>query len=469
MPANKARLTMSVKPQIGAEDSDEISNSINDITIGENSSAVYSDTVINHEKCDNSTWSQRAFPSRRCKRTFLVITLLVLMGMVSGALILVATLVNSSKLSDRIQRLEKSVDTIALSLLNLDEKQTLNLADLRAEQSTSLDAVHGNLSEQQTSVQDLTATLYSELQNVYSTIESHSQSIRNKTCSVQDMLQDAADTEEELHLPISCDALPPYSCSGYYTIVASNGSAVRVYCDMTRSCGNVTGGWIRVAELDMTDSSQQCPSGLSLVVNNASEGNDSLIRTCKRAEEEGGCSPVLYDTMNVSYSKVCGRVLAYQNGTTNAFAIILGGRTTNSDINRAYVDGVSLTHGDPRQHIWSFAAALHEDDNLIYSDSTCPCIHSGQGATSPPNFVGDDYFCDTGASGRFEQVIYTDNPLWDGAGCGPQNTCCSFNAPPWFFKQLPQPTTDSIEMRVCRDEASSNEDIAVTMVDLYVQ
>ena len=40
---------------------------------------------------------------------------------------------------------------------------------------------------------------------------------------------------------ISCSSLPPYFPSGYYWVNASNGSAVRVYCDMTRSCGNVTG------------------------------------------------------------------------------------------------------------------------------------------------------------------------------------------------------------------------------------
>ena len=60
----------------------------------------------------------------------------------------------------------------------------------------------------------------------------------------------------------SCNTLPPSSPSGYYWVRASTGSAVRVYCDMTRSCGNVTGGWMRVAYLDMTDSSQQCPSAL---------------------------------------------------------------------------------------------------------------------------------------------------------------------------------------------------------------
>ncbi len=56
--------------------------------------------------------------------------------------------------------------------------------------------------------------------------------------------------------------------------------------------------------------------------------------------------------------------------------------------------------------------------------------------------------------------------MWDGAGCGPLKTCCTFNNSPWFYKKLPEPTIDDIEMRVCVDEAHTNEDIAV---DIYVQ
>ena len=46
----------------------------------------------------------------------------------------------------------------------------------------------------------------------------------------------------------------------------------------------------------------------------------------------------------------------------------------------------------------------------------------------------------------------------DGHGYGPQSTCCSFNYPPWFCKQLPQPTRDYIEVRLCGDESTDNED-----------
>ncbi len=43
---------------------------------------------------------------------------------------------------------------------------------------------------------------------------------------------------------VSCAALPPSSSSGYYWVRSIIGS-VRVYCDMTRSCGGVSGGWMR--------------------------------------------------------------------------------------------------------------------------------------------------------------------------------------------------------------------------------
>ena len=33
----------------------------------------------------------------------------------------------------------------------------------------------------------------------------------------------------------------------------------------------------------------------------------------------------------------------------------------------------------------------------------------------------------------------------------------SFNSPPWFCKQLPQPTHDYIEIRLCGDESTYNE------------
>jgi hypothetical protein len=262
--------------------------------------------------------------------------------------------------------------------------------------------------------------------------------------------------ESGLHAASSCAALPRFFPSGYYWVRASNGSAVRVYCDMTRSCGGVTGGWMRVAELNMTNSSHQCPSGFR-------QHNDVF---CETIEESGGCFVFNnVEPLSIQYSKVCGQVIAYQFGTTNAFAT---GRSYTID--GPYVDGVSLTHGNPRQHIWTFAAARTENA----SSSICPCInreHETLRSNQLPKFVGNgDYFCDTGATrGPVEDTFFAADPLWDGAGCGPESTCCSFNNPPWFYKQLPQPTTDDIEMRVCRSANLHLEDILIQIVQIYVQ
>ena len=58
---------------------------------------------------------------------------------------------------------------------------------------------------------------------------------------------------------------------------------------------------------------------------------------------------------------------------------------------------------------------------------------------------------------------------WDGEGCGQFNTCCSWNTPPWFMKQLPSPTSDDIEMRLCSDQNRVNEDITVESLEIYIQ
>jgi hypothetical protein len=170
------------------------------------------------------------------------------------------------------------------------------------------------------------------------------------------------------------------------------------------------------------------------------------------------------EPLNIQYSKVCGRVIAYQFGTTDAFDT---GRSYTID--GPYVDGVSLTHGDPRQHIWTFAAAHAEGA----SNDICPCVnreYATRPSNQPPEFVGNDYFCDTGAThGPIEDTFFAADPLWDGAGCGPLSTCCSFNNPPWFYKQLLHPTTDDINIRVCRSGNSQGEDILVQIVQIYVQ
>ena len=141
------------------------------------------------------------------------------------------------------------------------------------------------------------------------------------------------------------------------------------------------------------------------------------------------------------YSRVCGKINGYQVGSTDALGLRRGIITIHSN----YVDGVSLTHGsNPRRHIWTFVAA--HSDNYINEfpgslSSFCHCVRPGDSRIMPPpSFVGMDYFCDTGIrrSMLLHSTFLADDPLWDGAGCAPNSTCCSFNNPPWFHKQLHQ-------------------------------
>ena len=227
-------------------------------------------------------------------------------------------------------------------------------------------------------------------------------------------------------------------------------------------CGG-PGQWTRIAHLNMSDPSQQCPSNWSFIA--------APVRGCGRSASPGpGCDSVTFASTGQSYSHVCGRVSAYQSGEPNAFSLFSAEIALG--LEGVYVDGVSLTHGaeGARQHIWTFVAALSEIGNELRGPvHRCPCTDINW-PFEVPEFVGDDYFCDTGNHGpKFaSNTVYTDDPLWDGEGCGPTSTCCEFNNPPWFCTTLPQPTTDDIEARICFNDAIQNEDVLLALVDIYI-
>lgn len=217
------------------------------------------------------------------------------------------------------------------------------------------------------------------------------------------------------------------------------------------SC-NGSGEWTRIAYVNMSDSRQQCPANWTTIT--------TPIRGCGRPTRY--CHSAIFPSHGRSYSRVCGKVLAYQRGSTEAF------NTPFNTLEGPYLDGISLTHGPAgsRQHIWSFAVAR----NLIERvSSNCPCTSSRSEGLFPS--IGTDYFCDSGnpaAAGYRSGHYYTDKLLWDGTGCIVPNTCCKFNHPPWFCKALPQPTTDDLEVRNCCSDYPRNEDALVRLIDIYI-
>ena len=255
--------------------------------------------------------------------------------------------------------------------------------------------------------------------------------------------------------------LTPTAPSGYYWLRGTGDSSVHMYCDMSRSCGGITGGWMRVAKINMTNSSHTCPAGLKLLT--------TPKRLCTRVTDVIGCSSTTFNLHGIRYTHVCGKIIGYQQGRPGAFGpYYYYNRSRTIDDN--YMDGISLTHGhNPRKHIWTFAAALHE---VITSHpyNICPCTNIHNQVTIPiPPYVGSDYFCDTASETIAQIKFYPNDPLWDGQGCGRLNTCCSFNNPPWFMKELPSSTSEDIEMRLCTNGGRTQEDVPVQFIELYVQ
>ena len=199
--------------------------------------------------------------------------------------------------------------------------------------------------------------------------------------------------------------------SGYYRINNNEW----VYCNMTAiafsrgdlisSCVGVDDIWKRIASFNIT-AGDDCPPPW---VKSSHNGVSFCI-----GSTAAGCYSVNYSTNGVSYQRVCGRASGYQKGSTDAFFKL----TDAFD----YFEGLSITHGSPCQHIWTYAVGTTESLRNILTN--CPCaIVPG---TDPSAFVGSHYYCESGATSSWtHEAFHLSDVLWDGAGCSVGNTCCS--------------------------------------------
>ena len=178
-----------------------------------------------------------------------------------------------------------------------------------------------------------------------------------------------------------------------------------VFCDLETEFSQGGKGWLKVANFNMTDPNQECPSQFTLIT--------QPKRLCIRQEPQQGCSSMHFSSFGNAYRLVCGTVRAYAHSSLDGFYRY--DCPNPCTINHHYVDGVSITHR--RKHIWTYVR------------------HCGD---APPHFVGNSYSCH---------------------GFSPRSFC----------RVLPQPTTDSLEVRVCRDQVREDEDVRLELVELYVQ
>ena len=219
----------------------------------------------------------------------------------------------------------------------------------------------------------------------------------------------------------------------------------------THPCG--AGMWTRIAYLNMTDPLQSCPSAWRQSTTNG-------VRVCGRPLTSNDmCHGVFYSNGGRTFTKVCGRVIGYQSGEPDAFH-------TSDSINDAYVEGVSITHGSPRLHIWTYAADYSETS----SSTACPCDTSS--TNSPPSFVGSNYYCESGNpdTTATDGFLYASDPLWDGKQCSSEGTCCSNGqTPPWFSVMLNNTISDNIEVRICANFRQDEEDTPIELLEIYIQ
>ena len=155
-----------------------------------------------------------------------------------------------------------------------------------------------------------------------------------------------------------------------------------------------------------------------------------------------GSSPANFYTTDQQDSRVCGNLNGYW---------LPGGKSW-------WISSVSFRarpylrlHGDRRHHniIWNYVAGAFENcsDHRI---SNCPLL----------------------ALNHFLHHSFFNDPLWHGEQCEFKVGCCSgTKSPPWFGVQLSTHTTDRIEVRICGDKSTSNEDTGtpIQLLEIYVQ
>ena len=209
------------------------------------------------------------------------------------------------------------------------------------------------------------------------------------------------------------------------------------------NCGE--GTWHRIAFLNVSSPLQSCPSPWSLY-SNFTYG----VRGCGRPfSNSSSCSPKYYYP-NRQFNRVCGRVIGYQLASPD------GLKNADQNINENYIDGVSLCiyrNDSQRTHLWSYVGCYNERE-------AC--------SSNVNSFVGRNYYCESAiAAGMLwrDDELYASDPLWDGHQC--EIICCI--GAPWFNVRLPTYTSDPIEVRICGDEGTANENTPINLLEIFVQ
>ena len=361
--------------------------------------------------------------------------------------------------TDDIQNRMMILQSKVNKLVNTSETTAWKIDDIRSFTDSQTETSINNTRDID-KILETTGNSTQKLMNIVNTLSNHRDTSTSTAGVVDEILLVVQELlvlhNDTMTFPTSCKQIKeqqPNSPSGVYLLATADGTAstYHTYCNMDTLCGS-GGGWTRLAYLDMTDATQNCPPEFHYYIG-------SGVRTCGKQSVSGSsCESKLFSSNGISYTQVCGKAVGYQFGTPD------GVNPHLNDINLVYMDGVSITRGSPRQHIWSLMVGVHAHKQ--YGDN-CPCA----GGTPLPAFVGNNYFCESGnPTDSWAVVFYPNDPLWDGQGCDAAEAgCCSDPRLPWFNRTLAEPTTDFLEMRICTNEGTQNEDIKLSNYEIYVK
>ena len=207
-----------------------------------------------------------------------------------------------------------------------------------------------------------------------------------------------------------------------------------------QECGTYSSSWREIAYIDTTvisTANDQCQQyGLRPV------NRDRNQVACGKPLESGCFNHTI--GINGKYSHVCGRVRGYKLKQVLGFKP----EVDHDGINSHYADGVLITRGNPRQHLWTYAAGT----------SGCPCINPGARPPYTPRVTGANYACE---STRTDW----DQPLWDRPKHTVADDNCKSHVNGWFYQNVEE-TEESIEVRWCGPE---KDDIVTDKLQIWVQ
>ena len=226
-------------------------------------------------------------------------------------------------------------------------------------------------------------------------------------------------------------------------------------------CG--PGDWFSVIRFNVSDPDQTCPTNW--------QERTTPVRACERPMSTTGtstCSIGFEESVSRPFTRVAGRAIGYQVGSPDAFFRTFTSRS--ADLEGPYVDGLSITYSTSanplNNHIWTFAAGITESNTELIG---CPCV--GGRDSSLPAFLQDRYFCESGVPDGVisSPLLFDDDPLWDGENC--EDQCCagSFATVPTFCATVEQVEGATIRVRICTDEPTTNENIAIESLEIFVQ